>query len=246
MMEALYRVMCADPDLVVRRTKRYAGASDLLVLFGVGAPERALARDKQVRSGRHCILWDIGYFGAAKTEGYLRVSIDHDHPQAWLDRTPNDSSRFQRQRIQLSEVSDGNGHIVLVGLGRKSRSYLGCQNWERDKLAELRRRFPGRRVVYRPKPNQPRLDLDCEVMAEVPIGNVLRGAALVATRHSNVAIDAAIAGVPFECEDGAAQWLAERSFTPTNRLDFLRRLAWWNWHAGEAVQTYAFLKGMIA
>ena len=74
------------------------------------------------------------------------------------------------------------------------------------------------------------------------IADLLRGASLAACRHSNVAVDAVVAGVPFEAVDGAAMWLAGKDYTPANRLDFLRRLAWWQWKASEAHLAWDFAK----
>jgi hypothetical protein len=76
----------------------------------------------------------------------------------------------------------------------------------------------------------------------VPIEEALVGARLLVCRHSNCAIDATIAGVPFECEDGAAWWLAGKPFTAAARLDFLHRLCWWQWRHEESAQAWTFLR----
>ena len=78
-----------------------------------------------------------------------------------------------------------------------------------------------------------------------PIEQVLAGARLVVCRHSNVAVDAVIAGVPFECEDGAAYWLQGKPYTVENRLDLLHRLCWWQWTCYEAPAAWRFIKGML-
>jgi len=232
------------------RTERYEGVADWLVLFGVGHAERAPARTAHVQSGRHAILWDLGYFGRKKLEGYCRTSIDADHPQAWLDKTPNDASRWNAHSIALQEDYDPKGHIVLVGLGYKSRVYLGLTNWEQTKLAELRQRFPDRKIIYRPKPRRPSPKhswpkLDCSTDSTSPIRTLLDGASLVVCRHSNVAIDATIAGIPFESEDGAAMWLLQRPFTPENRLTFLHKLSWWQYRQEEAEKAWIFLTDIL-
>lgn len=245
LLEALFHAALADGTKAVR-TKQYAGQSDLLVLYGVGAPDRAAARAAHVKSGRHVVIWDLGYFGRRKLDGYLRTSIDHDHPQRYLDRTPAISTRWDTHGIALRDDGNPEGHIILVGLGRKSRSYLGLPEWEVEQYQQLQLRFPGRRIVYRPKPGHPSPEIDCERDEQSSIENLLRGAALVVCRHSNVAVDAAIAGVPFECIDGAAMWLREKPFTIQNRIDFLRRLAWWQWRADEAKDAWAFIKRMVA
>src|SRR5690606_31042250 len=99
--------------------------------------------------------------------------------------------------------------------------------------------FPGRKVIFRPK-RRDDMKLPCKTDGETPIAELLRGSSLVVCRHSNVAVDAAIAGVPFECEDGAAAWLQARPYTAENRLDFLRRLAHWQYRPDEADRAWAF------
>jgi hypothetical protein len=226
----------------IKETEQYEGHCDLLVLYGVGSPDGAKARWRHVKSGRRAILWDLGYFGRKKHGGSYRVSIDTDHPQAWIDGTEPDASRLERFGISLREDHHADGPIVLVGLGRKSRRYIGAPDWEAVALHDVQQRFPGRRVVFRPKPGQPPMHIGVDT-DERPIEQVLRGASLVVCRHSNVAIDAIVAGVPFEAKDGAA--LALREFTPAGRMDFLRRLAWWQWHESEGAQAWQFLKERV-
>lgn len=226
-------------------TSSYRGKADVLVLYGVGAPDRDAARKTHVASGRRVLCWDLGYFGRKKLTGYLRVSIDHEHPQAWLDRTPNDASRWDALKIQLREDANQKGPILLVGLGRKSRAYLRAEGWEQKRLASLRQRFPGAEIIFRPKPGSPHPAIGCRVDAETPIETLLRGASLVSARHSNVCTDAVVAGVPIECDDGAAAWLTGKPYTPDSRLDFLRRLMHWQYRPGEAREAWRFLKGML-
>jgi len=229
----------------LRVTAGYEGEADLLILYGVGAPDRDIARKAHVGSGRHVVCWDLAYFGRKKVTGYLRCSIDHEHPQAWLDLTPNDPGRWDALKIPLREDADEAGHILLIGLGRKSRSYLQVGNWEGKRLASLLQRFPGREIVYRPKPGSPYIELDCRADADTPIETLLRGASLVSCRHSNVAVDAIVAGVAFECDDGAAAWLRGKPYTVANRLDFLRRLAHWQYRPSEAREAWRFLKRVL-
>jgi hypothetical protein len=243
MIAAIANAARTNGDLV-RETNSYHGESEILVLYGVGAPVNDEARKRQVKSGRRVLMWDLAYFERTK---YLRCSINHDHPQAFLDATPNDPTRWQELKIPLRDTYDPDGHIVLVGLGAKSRAYLHEQEWEALRLSELRKRFPGRRIVYKPKPGSPVLKLDCEFVAQMaPIEDVLNHAFLVSCRHSNVACDAAIAGVPFECTDGAAMWLRDKPYTRENRLDFLRRLAHWQYRPDEDAQAWAFAQEITA
>ena len=75
----------------------------------------------------------------------------------------------------------------------------------------------------------------------------MKGASLVVCSHSNVAVDACIAGIPVDCTDGAALALYKDNQNPTveRRLEFLRSLAWWQWSTREAPQAWEFIKGVI-
>lgn len=230
----------------VRDGYHFSNRCDWLVLFGVGAAERNEARQRQRARGKRAILWDMGYVRREKAGGHLRLSIDDDHPQRWLDATVPAPSRWEALGVPLREDANPDGPIILVGLGTKSRLYLKDAHWEARTLADLQRRYPGRAVIHRPKPGHDFTKLHCERDTETPIDVLLRGASLVVCRHSNVAVDAAIAGVPFECVDGAAFWLMGRSFSVENRLDFLRRLAWWQWRVKEAAAAWAFIARTLA
>jgi hypothetical protein len=67
------------------------------------------------------------------------------------------------------------------------------------------------------------------------------GASMLVCRHSNCAVDAVVAGVPIECEDGAAKWLDGKPYKRRTRKDFLNRLAYWQWKASEAAQAWQFI-----
>lgn len=235
---------CAEAGDNVNVTSHFAGGADLLILFGVGHPANNWARHRQIKKGGRVLMWDLGYFGRRKMDGWLRMSIDHDHPQRFLDRTP-DYGRWDTHAIELREDADPQGHIVLVGLGPKSRQYLKLRTWEQETLQHLRNQHPGRRIVFRPKGSSLTTLRGVEIDRQEGIEGVLKGASLVVARHSNVCVDATIAGVPFQCEDGAAMWLSSRPYTRDNRLDFLRRLAWWQWKPSEAGLALHFAKGML-
>jgi hypothetical protein len=174
----------------------------------------------------------------------MRVSITRDHPQAYFDLTPNDSRRWDAHGIKLREVADPNGPIILVGLGRKSRKLTEMNTWEMEAAEKLRKEFPDRKLLFRPKPGslENNLDVGLETIPQsVPIEEALNGASLVVCRHSNVALDAAIAGVPYRAEDGAAAWLNGKPYTVENRLDLLRRASFWQWREEEMRDCITFI-----
>jgi hypothetical protein len=225
------------------RTASYLGGSQVLVLFGVGAPVHDQARKKHIEAGGRVVHFDMGYFGDRKS--YVRLCIDADHPQDLLDNGPHDSGRWDAHGIELREDANPSGTILLIGLGKKSRAYLGLRHWEAKTLARLEAEYPDRQIIYRPK-GRDDLNLGIHADPTTPIAELLLGASMVVCRHSNVAVDAAIAGVPFTAENGAAMWLLGREFTRQNRLKFLSRLAHWQYKTTEAPEAWAFAKRMIS
>lgn len=245
-LDTLYS-SAADAGIAATVSREYIGESDWLVMWGVGAAGRSEIRHQHIAKGGRAILWDLGYFHRKKEGGACRPSIDDDYPTKWLDGTEGIPGRWESLGIDLQNNYNPKGHIVLAGIGPKQRAYMApkLDRWEAKKLRELKTRFPGRRIVYRPKPNRASPFLNIETDAKRPIQDVLKGAALVVCMHSNVAIDAVIAGVPFESEDGVSTWLKGKEYTPEVRLDFLRRLAWWQWKPDELTDAWRFLNKVI-
>lgn len=227
-------------------TEAYRGNCEWLVIWGVGADDRSALRARHIAAGGWVQLWDIGFFRRTKYDGACKVSINDDYATRWLDATEPDPRRWNEVALPLRNDCDPAGHIVLAGIGPKQRAYQPwLVNWEARKLAELKRRFPGRRIVYRPKPKREFVKLPCETDANSEIGEVLRGAALAVCNHSNVAIDAVLAGVPYESEDGVSTWLRGKPYTPEARHDFCRRIARWQYKRGEMVEAWRFLRRMV-
>lgn len=237
--------------LRVEVTQRFAGRSEWLCLWGVGDVTRDAARRKQIQQQGEVACWDLGYIGQGKEPGvsYVRVSVDHNHPWRDLDRTPSDGSRMAVHDVTLRDDFDSDGPVIVIGMGPKSREHLGLHQWEIDSLNHAKARFPERKVLYRPKP---RRVMDTHINWPLSdggdIAEALRGASLVICRHSNVAVDACVAGVPVECEDGAAFWLYRQGSNPLPeaRQDFLNRLAWWQWRTDEQREAWTFLQMVCA
>lgn len=218
---------------------QYKGRSDILLTYGTGHPIRRPWWTRHRASGRHCIGLDFGY-----TPGYMRATIDHDHPQRLVREEPSD--RWEALGIELREDFAPEGPGVVVGLGQKALNVLGLRplQWEM-KAADLIR-SKGLIPVHRPKkPRGP--FLPAIKVAEGSIEQVLKGSALVVCRHSNVAVDACIAGIPVICSDGISYALYSKTPTPTRdeRLRFLHSMAYWQWKPSEAAQAWTYLLGRL-
>lgn len=202
-----------------------------LMAYGLGHVERRQHIDAHLARGGRLIGWDLPYWDRLdrrNPDHPMRLTLDADHP--WRLIKPEPPERFAASGIQLTELAKPAGPVMLVGQGHKTQRLYPM--WEAEAKDRIRRRFPGAPIVYRPKAkNQP------------PIQAALRGARAVVCRHSNVAVDACIAGIPVICEDGAAFALYREGSNPTReqRLAFLQSLAWWQWKPSEAAQAWKFL-----
>ena len=239
--------MIAAAPLPVTVGTSYVGTSDVLMMYGNGHPVRRQWWLQHLARGGRCVGWDLGYW-RHKDENTcrMRLTIDADHPQRML--RPEPPERWDAEGITLRHDSDVMGPILLVGMGRKAQGVHGmpAQAWEKDALRRIRSACPGREVWFKPKRVHDR-PLAGVRTVHGPIHQVLRGVSLVVCRHSNVAIDACIAGVPVVCEDGAAAALYRSDLAKPvaprldARLAFLRSLAWWQWKPEEAPQAWSYI-----
>lgn len=229
--------LIAAAPIEVKVSKRYTGDCDVLVTYGTGHPVRRPWWQAHRASGRHCIGWDLGYWHHAM--GTMRATIDDDHPHQWIRE--EDPSRWDSQGIQLRDDFDPKGHAVIVGMGRKSVVVHGLKALQWETKAAARAKSMGLTPVYKPKREKYMAMPGLETMRGT-IEEALKGAALVLCRHSNVAVDACIAGVPVICEDGAAFALYRNGPAPDKdqRLQFLRSLAWWQWKPEEAKEAWNY------
>jgi hypothetical protein len=148
----------------------------------------------------------------------------------------------------LREDADQSGPILLIGIGAKSAVAYGDPHWAIRKLSDLRHRYPGRAIAWRPKGRSATPFASLPLRHGMPIEDALRGCSLVACRHSNVAVDACVAGIPVECDAGAAHALYGRNASPSreDRIDFLRRLSWWEWGICDAPQAWQWIRRVTA
>lgn len=111
---------------------------------------------------------------------------------------------------------------------------MGYQEWERAAVQRLQ--GMGKRVVYRPKPN----DLTAQPIPGVildrrPISEALENCWAWVTHHSNSAVDALLAGVPVHCETGVASHFSVHLDSLADpelrdgREQFLYDVAWLQW-----------------
>jgi hypothetical protein len=234
----------AGSGMSVVHTQAYQGQSDILLLWGPGAPNRWPPMLAQRQAGRHVLCLDLAYWNRVRK---VRVSIDRPHPdETWVMRKQWPSSRLQADGIVCRNDWNPIGRIVVAGIGDKAKMQYGPQVdlWEAQMLTECRTRWPEREIVYRPKPRVP----------ETHIEAILKGASLVITWHSNVAVDAIRQGIPVVCMDGAAHAVCPDTLTdepqpldPDVRDRFLSNLAWFQWNPNtEAVAFWRWAQELLS
>jgi len=240
------RSFCAGP----------ARSGAALVLYGLGGQDRYGFGLQHAANGAPLIAWDVGYWSRKGDDSTrkLRVTINGLHPPQYIMRGPRpSSSRWLASGLSVQQRGDPAGPIILVGNGPKSNA-IGARGWAATKSLEIRDAFPGRRVIYRPKPERPNEPgVICDAVSTVqPIDALLSGASLVVCRHSNVAVDACRLGVPVVCEDGAAAAIypsnlsdAQSQPPPELRIEFLHRLAWWQWSPIESAEFWKWIQGVL-
>lgn len=231
----------------------YRGRSDVLVFWGPGAPDRAAVMRRHVANGGHALALDLSYW---QRDRKFRVSVDAAHPQAWVLRRDWPAARLAGDRITVADRWNPDGPIVVAGIGRKARVQYGdaVEIWERQMIAAAQARWPDRQVLYRRKQLDAPVPDGMALTSDRPIEDVLVGASLLITWHSNVSVDAIRLGIPVICHDGAAAAVCPSFFdnedpsplTVGVRDRFLRNLAWFQWAPNEARQFWAWVPEVLA
>ena len=223
----------ADAGHVVEASLEVSEETECVVTWGLGHPASAGVMRGLVKCGVAVVGWDLGYWSRST---HYRVSVNAIHPQAIV------MARRREARPgtpTLRSDDNPNGPIVLVGIGRKSAATYDEKpgEWERDTLQRIKDVFPSRRILFRPRERGSCLaELPHTETVDGPIEGVLKGASLAVCRHSNVAVDAIIAGVPVIADDGAAAAICPhkieakpRKSSYEVRSQFLANLSWFQW-----------------
>ena len=225
------------------RTESYTGQSDWLVVFGWGSGQNQQAMKKHMESGRNVLVMDMGYLKRGRQT--VRFSVNALHPTDQLQFAP-DGSRFERTGVELSNVHNQDGHSLVLQLTRKSRNAFGYSGnaWERNTVSRFLADRPYGRIVLRPKRGKAEnVDGTFPSVLEF-IADDLYGCSRVAVHHSNVAIDAAILGVPCYAEHGVGAGVYTdplgTALSEAQRRKFLEQVAWFNWELDELKQMVQF------
>lgn len=213
----------------------------VLVIYGLGGADRHTVGMDHVRNGRPLLSFDLGYWDRKLPHRKYRFSLNGLHPSQVMESPYLGAGRFLRSGLKIQAVTHPKkGPVMLVGNAPKSIA-AGAGNWTAKKSQELATLFPDQEIIYRPKPKRPaEQGVKCHRVSTGDLSSELRNCSLVVCRHSNVAVDACLLGVPVVCSDGAAAAIYPSKLEDyrnqpdlKTRTEFLHKLAHWQWGTNE-------------
>lgn len=200
-------------------------------------------------AGGQFLYWDLGYWNRHPKAGKLRGARDGHHRLAvnsWdtadhmARDCPHDRLAASPIAMQADALLHGRNTILVAGMSEKAAGTHGFRyrQWEDETIAQLSLWTvddPGVRIEYRDKPPRG---------APVePIEEVLKRCRLVVSHHSNCAVDAMIAGVPWWAKKGVGrigsgdlQRVVQQPFcglAPAARQQLLADVAYAQWTPSE-------------
>lgn len=222
--------------------------SAMAIIYGCGQGHVEIIKRFEAL-GKPTLILDLGYWERNYNLGaqthYKVVLGPHNHPQELIKKLNARPDRFEKSKQVIQPWRDNkDGHILLAGMGQKSCVLYGYpdQSWDMWAVKEIRK-YTNRKIVYRPKPSW----RNCPPIAGTeysPPGDslapYLNSAFCVVNHHSNVGVDALLAGVPVFSWDGAAFYQSsqdlskiETPYYPEDREKFLWGLCHYNWSVAE-------------
>ena len=238
-------VFCSSHS--VRPTDQY----DQMFFYGWAQGLRQIF-DRQIRRKKAFYI-DLGYWGRRKRtrwDGYHKIVMNDRHPTAYFQNRQHDPARFEQFGLEIAPWRKSGTHILLAGMSAKAAAAEGFRpnEWERRTIAQLRQ-TTDRPIVYRPKPNwRDARPLEGSTFGQdQTLEEALRDCHAVVAHHSNVAVDALMAGVPCVCLEGVASVLSARKLaqiesppTPEGRAQWAADLAWTQYSMEEMEQGLAY------
>lgn len=219
--EAMSNGIRAVGDRVIERTmpEFREADTDVAVFYGFNKP----LLDAYKAAGKKAIYVDLGYWRREGQFGHHKLGINSRHPTSYFQRRKHDDRRWRSLNIGIApwqtKARTPKAPIIVVGMSGKGAAAEGYlpQQWEAETIARLRK-ITDRPIIYRPKPNwrgsSPISGAEYQVGdnqgRDVPA--VLSGGIhAIVSHHSNVGVDALLAGVPVFCVEGIT--------TPLSRTD---------------------------
>lgn len=218
---------------------------DCVAFYGLEGNNRLVFRDYAARSA--AVYVDLGYWGrreGGRWTGYHKISVNARHPNAYFRAIPHPPDRLKRFHVEPKPWTTTGRHILLAGMGDKGAWAEGFkpEEWERWAISEIRK-VSKRQIVYRPKPSWKTAKPIAGTIyspRERDVEQELRECWAVVTHHSNVAVEAVLAGIPAFCWGGVALEMSlqdlsriEAPFHPEGRAQWAADIAYTQWSIAE-------------
>lgn len=241
-------IKASTNDIVsLRSSVSYDGRidSDVAVFYGLSEGLTKVMTDYS--SHAKAVYMDLGYWSRrinGKYDGYHKVSVNSRHPTAYFQKVKHSGSRFRSLGIPIEPwKKNDDGHILVAGMSAKAALAEGIdpEVWERNIIREISLRT-NRKIVYRPKPNwsSARPISGSEIQRKVELADAFVNCHSVVTHHSNVAVDALLAGIPAFCWHGLATPMSkhiiheiEEPWFPDGRDQWAFDIAYCQWSIEE-------------
>jgi hypothetical protein len=218
-------------------------AGDVGIAYGWGRPELFDAYQAQ---GGHFAYLDLGWWGRKpKTNvlgGFHKIAIDAREPTAYF-RGNFATDRFATHGLTAAPWRASGSHVLLAGMSAKSAKTRGFQpqEWEMATIEAIRA-VTDRPIVYRPKPSWAEatpIPGTIFSFPDIPLEVALRDCWAAVTLHSNVAVDALLAGIPVNVAEGVARDFStplvhiETPRRPDDREQLMADIAYCQWLPAE-------------
>lgn len=239
-------IAAAGSEAAMIPSNRYHGILeyDVAIFYGLASGLNRVFHD--YRKHRKAVYVDLGYWSRRKRtrwDGYHKLALNSRHPTAYFQRTQHPPDRFNSHHLQIRPWREEGRHILVAGMSDKAAQAEGFQphQWETETIQRLKL-LTNRPIFYRPKPNwaNARPIENSSFRRDVPLENDLLDCHAVVAHHSNVAVDALLAGVPCICPGGVASVLSGRELeqidkppTPRGREQWAADLAYTQWSIAE-------------
>ncbi len=238
---------CGDDLTRHVREEYYNGPTvDAAVFYGLYGKIRHAFVDYR-KPPRKAVYIDLGYWNrteGGKLYGYHKIAVNSRHPTAYFQNRPMPHNRFLQQGVAISPWQKGGRHILVAGMGAKAADVEGFKpsEWEESAVREIRR-YTDRPIIYRPKPSwRHATEIEGTTFSgrDERLATVLADCHAVVSHHSNVCVDAILAGIPSFCWHGVAKPMSLRELAlietplyPDDREQWAANIAYTQWRPDE-------------
>lgn len=240
---------CGD-KVALRSVVEFNGKpqADVAVFYGLRGRLMKVYHTYQ-EHGRQTVLMDLGYWkrlDGGRLKGYHKFVVNGIQPNRYYQNFKHEPTRLQTMELDIKPHNPEGEYILVAGMSEKSAGVygMGPQEFEEDVIQALLE-DTNTPIVYRPKPSWPDYKPIQGTKLSKPedkIEDVLKDCKVVITHHSNVAIDAVVAGKPcIVLGDGVGMEMSstladlDNLYFPTDeeRLQWLQDISYLQWNVSE-------------